>query len=111
MYMLLWFMIVAHCLSDMCWQSSFVSGRKGQKLVILFFHALCVTGAISIPMYILSDPLEYMLPISIVYLIFTHVVVDHWKSNSPRDDEHFYYIYIDQLLHLMCIIIAWMMIL
>lgn len=99
---LLWFMIIAHCLADMCWQSSFISHNKNRKFVLMFFHALCVTGMISIPLYVFN----VLTFATILFLLISHIMVDVWKSNQPKDDDHFWCIYVDQTLHLLCMILV-----
>lgn len=101
---LLFFMVVAHCLTDMN-QPSFLAKNKNRKPVIMFFHTFMVSGAVAIPMYLFGV-------FNVVYigiLIGSHMIIDQWKSGTPKDDEHLFYIYIDQGLHLLVmVIVAWM---
>lgn len=99
---LLWFMIIAHCLADMCWQPSFIAHNKNRKFVLMFFHALTVTGVISIALYIFN----VFTFAAVFFLLWTHILIDTWKSRQPKDDDHFWCIYVDQGLHLLTMIIV-----
>lgn len=99
---LIWFMVVAHCFADMCWQSSFTAHNKGRLFGLMFFHALTVTGAISIPLFLLGT---LTIP-AIIILIISHMVIDTWKSKQIKDDEHFWCNYVDQFAHLVFIVIV-----
>lgn len=85
-------------------QPSFLAKNKNRKPIIMFFHALMVSGVVSIPMY-LFDVFEAPL---ILFLIVSHMTIDQWKSGVPKTDDYFYCIYIDQLLHLlaMCFVVG-----
>lgn len=97
-----WFMVIAHMFSDMALQPSFFSKNKDKKPVLMLFHTMMVTGAVSIPI-VLFGTLTYPI---IIFLIVTHFAVDSWKSRVPKDDEHFWAIYVDQGLHLVCMLVA-----
>ena len=99
---LIWFMIVAHCIGDMCLQSSFIAHNKHRIFGLMFFHALTVTGIITIPMF-LFDSLTLH---AVIILLVSHIIIDTWKSRQPRDDEHFWCNYVDQFFHLVFILIV-----
>lgn len=99
---LLFYMVIAHCYMDMN-QPSFLAKNKNRKPVIMFFHALMVSGVVSIPIYILVG-VDIMFVLSVMFLVLSHMIIDKWKSGTPKDEEHFHYIYIDQGYHLLCMI-------
>jgi Protein of unknown function (DUF3307) len=94
-------LIVAHLLTDFVLQPSAWVKQKQQKKHLslkLYFHVL-IAG---ITAYILSGLWQnWWLPLVIT---ITHLVIDLWKLNRP--DKTIYFI-IDQLLHILVIIIVW----
>ena len=99
---MIWFMIIAHCFADMALQPSFIAHNKDKRFILMFFHALMVTGSVTIPVFIFGT-----LTLNVVLvLLLSHIVIDSWKSRQPKDDKHFWCIYVDQGLHLLFIIIA-----
>ena len=101
-FILLYFMITAHCLADMCWQPSFIAHNKHRLFVLMVFHALTVSSVISIPMYIFGYE---CFAVGVIFLISTHILIDTWKSRQPKDDAHFWCLYVDQGAHLLAMII------
>ena len=99
---LIWFMIVAHCIADMCIQPSFIAHNKGRIFGLMFFHALTVTGIITIPMFLFNS---FSLQ-AIIILLVSHIIIDTWKSRQIKDDAHFWCNYVDQFSHLVFIVIA-----
>ena len=102
-FTLLYFMITAHCLADMCWQPSFIAHNKSRIPLLMFFHALTVSMVISIPMYIFGYK---SFIVGVIFLISTHILIDTWKSNQLKDDDHFWCNYVDQGSHLLVMIIV-----
>ena len=97
-----WFLIIAHMFADMALQPSFFAKKKAERPGIMLFHTMMVTGAVSIPIFIFGT-LTYPI---IAFLIVTHFIIDSWKSRVPKDDAHFYAIYLDQGLHFVCMILG-----
>lgn len=83
-------------------QPSFIAHNKHRKFVLMFFHALSVTGVVSIVMYIFG----IFTVLSVSGLLISHIIIDTWKSRQPKDDEHFWCIYVDQFLHFVFIVMA-----
>ncbi len=94
-------LIIAHLLTDFVLQpGSWVAERKGKKFRSpkLYLHAL-VTGVTA---YLFSGKWEvFSLPLLI---IITHAIIDGWKSYQKSNTIYFL---IDQLLHLLVIVFAW----
>ncbi len=99
--MKLYLMILAHLLYDFHWQGAFIADNKGKRIFLLFIHALTWTMFVSLPLFYFEMPLPIWKPL---FLFVTHFFVDMWKAKQPKDDAHFYLIYIDQAIHLLTIL-------
>lgn len=91
-------MLLAHLLYDCHIQDgTFIAKRKGDKLFALIVHAGTNALASSTAVWVI---LGHICPWWVPVCIFvSHMMVDRWKSRTPKDEAHFYYIYIDQGLH------------
>ncbi|MDB5142889.1 MAG: hypothetical protein JWQ66_1602 [Mucilaginibacter sp.] len=94
-------LIVAHLLTDFVLQPSEWVKQKKQKKHLslkLYFHVL-IAGLTA---YLLSGLWQnWWLPLVIM---ITHLFIDLWKLNRP--DKVIYFI-VDQLLHILVILIVW----
>lgn len=100
---MLYFMVVGHCIADMCLQPSFIAHNKHRINILMFFHAFTVSSVASIPMYIFNH--EHFV-IAVIFLTLTHIVIDSWKSRQPKDDDHLWCLYVDQGAHLLAMVIT-----
>ena len=101
--MILFWLIFAHCMADMVFQSNFISKNKGKKVFCMISHLIIWTGWITIVL----QYFEMWALWKFVFLFLGHWITDFWKSNSPKDEAHFYYIYIDQGIHFIQLAIVW----
>ena len=85
-----------HFMADSAFQPSFISQNKNRKWGLLFFHALTSATLVAIS-FVFFDVYSTW---KFITIIVTHMAIDKWKSNTPRDEAHFYCIYIDQGLHI-----------
>ena len=93
-------LVVAHLLSDFVFQpSSWVEDRNEKHFASgkLYLHGL-VTAIVAC----LLIGWTYWLVISII--LVTHILIDGWKSYRPKTNRYFF---IDQLLHLVVIVVCW----
>jgi hypothetical protein len=92
--------LIAHIIADFFLQryTWIVEKRKGLRSPYLYFHALIV----GILTYLfLADWLQWQLPL---FILITHFLIDWWKTTQPDCTRSFI---IDQLLHLLMIVIGW----
>lgn len=100
--MLLFWTILAHLLYDFHWQGDFIATYKGKKPFILCVHCLTWTMLICLPLLYYGAFVWWKA----VFLFLTHALSDNWKSKLPRNDEFFWSIYVDQLIHFITILIV-----
>ncbi|NEU08232.1 DUF3307 domain-containing protein [Flavihumibacter sp. R14] len=97
-------LLIAHFLTDFVLQPThWITDRKTKKWRSgkLYYHAL-VTAAVA---YVLTGLWNlWWLPI---YVFTTHFLIDLWKSYRPAKISYFL---IDQLLHLITIVVLWLII-
>src|SRR5437868_15471370 len=94
-------LILAHLLTDFVLQrTSWVSDKKQRHFSsgFLYLHTF-ITAAVAL----LFIGWNYWL-IAIVIFV-THTLIDGWKSYKPDESKYFL---IDQLLHLLVIVICWL---
>ena len=104
-FIALWFLFVAHHLGDMVFQTSFIAQYKRDKIFVMLFHAIIWAGVVSIPLY-LFGMFTYW---KIAWLVFGHAAIDTWKVRQPRDEKHFWCIYVDQILHWVQLSVVWLL--
>ena len=97
-----WFLLVAHIIGDGAFQPSFVAHNKDKLFILMLWHSITVTGMISIPLFLMDKLNLYV----IFFLVITHILIDSWKSRQPKDDEHLWCTTLDQVAHVLCIVIV-----
>jgi hypothetical protein len=102
----LFFPVLAHLLYDFHWQGAFIAENKGKYPFLLFVHAFTWTMLVYAAFYIRQPQINI---IHFNLLLWSHWLCDYWKSHQPKDEEHFWYIYIDQLVHFASIALVWLM--
>jgi hypothetical protein len=92
--------LTAHILADFFLQryTWIAEKRKGLLAPYLYLHALIV-GVLTY--LFLADWTQWQLPL---FILLTHFLIDWWKTAQPGCTRNFI---IDQLLHLLMIIIGW----
>jgi hypothetical protein len=103
--MILFWLVFAHCMGDMAFQTQFIADRKGKNFFFMMLHAIIWTGSINIVLEIFNifSPWKFLL------LIIPHMIIDFWKANLPRDDKHMWAIYVDQSLHFLQLVAVWLL--
>ncbi len=100
-------LLFAHMIGDMSFQTTFIAHNKGKYFFLMFAHIMIYLGTIGIALHLLNIFSWY----AIVWIGIGHWAMDLWKSRQPKDDEHFYQIYIDQGWHyLQLLMVVYMMI-
>jgi len=104
-YMIIFWLLFAHCLGDMVFQTEFLFKYKSSVLFCMLSHVFIWTGCIVL---VLSwfGLFSYW---KLIFLFLGHWAVDAWKSRQPKDLAHFRYIYYDQGLHVLQLIIVWLL--
>lgn len=96
-------LLLIHLLYDFHWQGSFIADYKSKSWFILGVHSitwgLCIYGV----MYLFAEQQPWMLP----FLIGTHFVIDAWKTRWTSLAPLGAALWIDQLLHLITLLIIW----
>jgi hypothetical protein len=113
-------LLLAHVLTDFVIQSNkWVDDKKEHGLKSKFFWLHIILSAV-LTYIILMDWTNWIIP---VFILITHGTIDYWKitreryldsrnnrknNNNKKGSEANKYFFIDQLLHLTMIIIAWL---
>ena len=92
---LMFWLVFAHMIGDMSLQTSFIAHNKGKDKFIMFSHVMIYLGVIGVTLHLLNIFSWWF----IVWIAVGHWSMDMWKSRQPKDDAHFYQIYIDQGWH------------
>jgi len=92
---LIFWLVFAHMIGDMSLQTSFIAQNKGKYFYLMFAHVMIYMGVIGIAFNLLGIFNWYAM----LWIAVGHLAMDMWKSRQPRDDAHFYQIYIDQGWH------------
>ncbi len=99
---IMFWMTFAHMIGDMCLQTEFIAQQKGRRFYLMFSHIILYLGAIGIALHLLNIFTWY----GIIFIGVGHLLMDSWKSKQPRDDEHFWHIYLDQGWHYLQLLIV-----
>ena len=102
-WMILFWLVFAHCVGDMVLQTPFIAKHKGRDWMLMFYHIIIYTGAIIFTLMIF-DIYHWW---KIIFIVVGHFVMDTWKSRQPKDEKHWHYLYYDQAFHLFQLIIVW----
>jgi len=97
------FLFFAHYIGDIALQSNWQAQNKGKYWYVMFSHGMIWTAAISVVL------LHYQIfeMWKAVFLIVGHVLMDTWKTTKPKTPEIWWYIYPDQLWHLIqCVVVG-----
>ena len=98
---ILYFAVLAHLFYDFN-QGAFVSEWKSKSLFILFIHSLAWAMLIGAVLWFGGIFASW----KIIVLITTHMLFDGWKSKYETDIKNAWTLYVDQLGHLITIIIV-----
>ena len=118
-FVIFFLMMVAHALSDWCWQTPFIAENKDKVPLVMFMHCLAWTGCLAL--VLMGFGLFAIW--KVVFLFVGHWIVDYAKSKilygrqnnlcakAAKDDPKFVkhawrLVYIDQFIHLGQIIIV-----
>lgn len=101
-FIVIFLLIFSHCLGDMAFQTDFIAKFKSTKLFAMISHLIIWTGCITV--VLLS--FEIFSYWKLAFLFLGHGLVDSWKCRQPKDEAHFHYIYYDQALHLIQLMIV-----
>ena len=96
-------LILAHFIGDIGLQNSWQAENKGRLWYVMLSHCMIWAAMISIA-------LEHIGIFSIgkvIFLVLGHFLIDTWKSQIPRTLENWKYIYPDQGLHLVQLIVVY----
>jgi hypothetical protein len=92
---LIFWLIIAHYVSDFALQSNWIAQNKGKLWYVLMSHCIIWTGICCIPLELFGS-FAWWKP---VFLFIGHFLSDRWKARQPNDDAHWHLIYYDQAIH------------
>ncbi len=95
-------LLFAHCIGDMVFQTNFIAQYKGKDWLAMLSHLIIYTGCIALALTLMD--IYSFWKIALVFV--THLAIDSWKSKTPKDEAHWHYLYYDQGMHLIILIIV-----
>ena len=97
------FVIFGHFIGDFAFQTEWQYKNKGRYWYVLLSHGMIWTGVIS-GVLLYFDVFEIW---KAMFLLIGHILMDKWKTTKPKTPEAYWYIYPDQLCHIIqCVIVA-----
>lgn len=105
-YIAIIYLFTAHYVADFSLQGSWMSENKSKYWYILFTHSFIYSGVVSIVLIHLGMFQFYQFPL----LFLSHYFIDRWKCKQyhpilKSDRQNLKYLYIDQTLHFIILII------
>jgi len=97
-------LVFGHYIGDVALQSDWQSNNKGKYWYIMWCH--CVIWATCVCVAMRYAGVEVTND-KIIFLITGHFLADTLKTRFPKDKEHFWMIYPDQLWHLLQLVIVY----
>ena len=73
------FLIIAHCVGDYLFQSTYLAVNKGENKYLLFVHGVLYAFGIILTAHIFSIKISVL---QILALFITHIVADHIKASG-----------------------------
>lgn len=104
-WLLFWFLLVAHLFSDWFVQPEWIAHGKGKFPLLMCVHCLWWVGALSIPLFFYAKLHVWKL----VFLFVGHWIIDIWKAKKYDKlvveekmplEKFVNYVYVDQALHI-----------
>jgi len=102
--MIIYLMLLVHLLYDFHWQGVFIGEYKSKYPFIMFVHSFTWALIVYLPLLYFTG---IFAPILFSFLIFSHYVIDTWKCNELKKGKKMWLVYVDQVLHLVSILIVW----
>ena len=102
--MIYFWLLLIHLIYDWHLQGEFVWTFKSRLITVLGVHCLTWAMLMSIPLFYFNAFLPWMFS----WLLGTHFVIDYWKCRvlHPEDRLTEKYLLIDQLLHVISVVIV-----
>ena len=95
-------MLLAHLLYDFHWQGVSIGENKSKYKSILGLHSLTWALIVYAPIFIYTGVLSLDF---ISFLFVTHFFTDAWKGMYPTEDQYFWTLYVDQVIHLVSMLV------
>lgn len=92
----------AHYLGDFALQNDYVAKNKCLNLYVLFAHAIVWT----LPIVLVLSYFGIFQYWKLAFLVIGHMMIDAWKC---KQDGGWHYLYIDQFVHLIQILMVVML--
>ncbi|KKL07219.1 hypothetical protein LCGC14_2588190, partial [marine sediment metagenome] len=84
-------------------QTPFIAKHKGRDWMLMMDHIILYAGPIIFTLVFFE---RYQLW-KAIFILVGHLLPDLWKSRQPKDEAHWYCLYIDQGIHLFQLIMVW----
>ncbi len=95
-------LIFAHYIGDLALQSDWIAQKKRTLWYVMFSHCMIWAACICVALQFLGIFVLWKA----LFLVVGHWICDYWKTTKPQTPECWWYIYPDQVWHLMqCVIV------
>jgi len=95
-------LLFAHYIGDIALQSDWQAQNKGKYWYVMLSHCMIWTACISVALQYFGIFAFW----KVIFLLAGHWISDSWKSKKPKTPDCWWYIYPDQLFHIIqCIIV------
>lgn len=96
-------LLFAHYIGDIALQSSWQADNKAKYWYVMLSHAMIWTSCICVALQYLGL-FEYW---KVAFLLIGHIAMDEWKARQPKTEKTWWYIYPDQLFHILQLVFVW----
>ena len=73
------FLVIAHCVGDYLFQSSYLALNKGKDKYLLFVHSILYAFGVILTAYIFTIEITIL---QILALFITHMIIDYSRTNN-----------------------------
>ncbi len=73
------FLVIAHCVGDYLFQSSYLALNKGKDKYLLFVHSILYAFGVILTAYIFTIEITIL---QILGLFITHMIIDYSRTNN-----------------------------
>lgn len=73
------FLIIAHCVGDYLFQSTYLAVNKGKDKYLLFVHSVLYAFGVILTAYIFTIEISVL---QILALFITHMIIDYSRTNN-----------------------------
>ena len=94
------FLVIAHCVGDYLFQSSYLALNKGKDKYLLFVHSILYVFGIILTAYIFTIEITIL---QILVLFITHMIIDYFEILGEKR-----VLIVDQIVHYLILFLVFL---